>query len=142
MFDNSTMLTKEWLLNEMSYEMEGFPKWQENKFKDYYTIICGFIRDRHFLRLSPAEIEEYITNGEYTYTSADIGEVVKITCNITDKDERAYYFKLAQAKQLIYDFNNGRAAMIRGEDMRYGVCADTINALKILGLRQRTETLR
>jgi hypothetical protein len=133
MFETSTLLTADFLKNEMGYTMPGDASFQKAKFKAYYVSTCAYIREHHYLKLTPANIEAYLSAGEFIYD-----EFNTITCSISTADEREYYFKLAMAKQLIYDFTGGRGAMLRGADNRFNVCADFVDPIKMLGLYQRS----
>lgn len=133
MFNNATKLTVDWLKNNEGYAVPGSDTFQRTKFTDYYVSTCAYIREHHYLRLTPEQIEIYITVGEVEYD-----EDITLTCRITDATERADLFRSAQAKQLIYDCTAGRASMLRGEDQKTAVCPDFVDRLKMLGLYQRT----
>lgn len=130
MLKNATKLSTDWLYNNMAFSLEGEDNFVREKVSDYYITICGFIQDNHFLKLSAKAVEEYIAEGSYKHTASD-DAVITISTDL-DSETRRYLFLRSQAKQLIYDFNNGRASMIRGE--RGTVCPDTITILKQLGL--------
>lgn len=137
MFKHATLLSKDFLRNELGYKMPLDAATQKAKFKDYYISTCAYIREHHYLKLPPAAIEEYLLMGEYVYDDFN-----RITCPITYADERKYYLLFAMGKQLIYDFSGGRGAMIRGSDNRFNLCTDFVDTIKLLGLYQRTPTTR
>lgn len=130
MFENATLLTSDWLDSNIT---GNAPKWTAAFFsiktKEYYNKICNYIKTNFYLRPTTAQIEEYIANGTYTHTDTLDNETV-VTCKITAADERIYWFKMAQAYQLVYDCDNGLSDM----------CEDTKNCLLNLGIYQRTAT--
>lgn len=135
MFKHATLLTADFLRNELGYHMPLDAATQKAKFKDYYISTCAYVREHHFLKLTPAALEEYLQAGEYTYNAQ-----ARIKCPLAHEDERKYYFMFAMGKQLIYDFTNGRGAMIRGADKSFNLCDDFVDTIKMLGLYQRTPT--
>lgn len=137
MYKDVTKLTADWLKNNEDYDLPGSSAYREAKCRDYYLAVCSYIRDNHFLKLTPEQIEVYIADGEVEVVHVD-GSVEHLSCRIKNAEEREYLFLSAQAKQLIYDCISGRASMLRGEDLRYNVCWDAIDRLKMLGLYQRT----
>lgn len=138
MFTSATLLIHDFLVNEFGYITGLSAKEEEIKFKDYYIIVCGLIKNNCYLEPSPSSIEGYLTDGEYEYDEDNI-----ITCPIEDVDDRKEIFKRAMAKQLIYDFENGRGAMQADfEAQKRTICPDTIECLNLLGLWQRNHAIK
>lgn len=130
MFENATLLTSDYLINELGYTIDGGSSFQRAKFKDYYIDTCSFINENHFAKPSMSNIEEYLSVG-----AVNIGKTF-IKSNIANENERKDLFKRAMGKQLIYDMLNGRASMFRGE--KDGICLDMVKLVKMLGLFKRT----
>ena len=130
MFENATLLTTDWLDANITGNV---PKWTASMFKlkanEYYNKICNYIKTNFYLHPTVSQIEEYILNGTYTHTDTLENETI-VTCKITDAEERIYWFKMAQAYQLVYDCDNGAG----------GMCDDTRDCLLSLGIYQRTPT--
>lgn len=137
MLENATLLTSDYLKNEMNYTLDGASAFQREKFRDYYLDICSFVRANHYTKPTMAQIEEYLTTGSYTLVNADKSEEV-ISCPIAEESERKYLFMRAMGKQLIYDMLGGRANMFRGESKADSTCRDMVALIKQLGLFQRT----
>ena len=123
-----TLLTKDFLTNDMAYESKLPASMETAKFNDYYYAVCDYIREVFYLEPTNEQIEQIIETG--------ILGVFK--CPITDKTEREYVFKRAMAKQFIFDMVNGRGAMMRDDLQGFNICLDTQSAIKSLGLYQRT----
>lgn len=132
MFTDRTMLTSDWLKNNADFEIKGTQQQQDNKFRQYYIDVCNYVNRHFYMKPTSLDIEEYIDTGLMTF-----GDTIH-SCKIKDRAEREYLFLLAQAKQLIYDYTNGRGAMIRGEDKGYNVNEDFKDIISSLGLYQRT----
>lgn len=130
MLENATMLDNDFMLNEVGYKLSLTDKEEKNLFKDYYIKTCEFIYENHFTRPSQKTIE-MVLNGLYLPTS----KLNSIVCTIDDMDFRKYLFKLAMAKQIIYDLENGRVTMQRTEQT-YDVCPEFRSNLSFLGFVQ------
>lgn len=136
MLEDATKLTKEFLKNEENY-ITGFDATAEEvKFKEYYLNLCYAIDEIFYVSPTPKEIERFISEGCFERA----GE--RYSSPIDDAEMRKYLFLKAQAKQFIYDMDNGRSAMFRGEDNKYLLSKDSVSALKSLGLCQRTITCK
>jgi hypothetical protein len=135
MFENATKLTADWLEKNTGYKTDWSPNYTKIKLNEYYVNICNIVHDNFYLHLTDEAIEEYLLNGTYTHVDTLENETV-ITCKITALADRQYYFLLAQAKQLLYDINNGRASMLSGG--KEAICKDTMHDLDRLGLWQRS----
>lgn len=136
MFENATKLTKEFLKNEENY-ITGFDaKGEEVKFKEYYLNLCYAIDEIYYVSPTLSEIESFLAEGYFERGGKKYESLVQ------DAEMRKYLFLKAQAKQFIYDMDNGRSAMFRGEDNKYLLSKDSVSALKALGLCQRTITCK
>jgi len=131
MFENATKLTADFLKNELEFKTEMTAKLEKVKFNEYYMISCDIIKNNFYLEPTPEQIETYITTGAYTHTDTLDNETI-VTCPITDLATRTYLFQMAQAKQLIHDFDNGRGT----------INDDVYIYIKQLGLYQRTVTCK
>ena len=135
MYTNATMPDSDWLQNEAGLISDWQPQYLEIKLKDYYRITCNNVREVFYMRPTNAQIEQFIKTGEYSHTDRT-GRNRRIASPVTSAEERAYLFKMAQAKQLTYDISRGRAAIVGDGNV---ICADSADCLKQLGLYQRTE---
>lgn len=123
-----TLLTKDFLTNEMAFDSGMNASLETAKFNDYYYAVCDYIREVFYLEPTNEEIEQII----------ETGVLDTFVCPITDQSERQYVFKRAMAKQFIFDMVNGRGAMMRDDLQGFNICLDTQSAIKSLGLYQRT----
>ena len=142
MFKNITQLDDGFLNTELGFTFEGYslkPNDKKTLYRDYYFLTCNSIRRFFYLKPTNSQIEEYIKNGTYTHTDS-LGNRYDVTCPIPSEEERKYFFKMAAAKQLMFDIPSGRAAMLRGENISTNLCRDAIDYIKQLGLYQRTLT--
>lgn len=140
MFENITQLNDGFLNTELGFTFEGYnlkPNDKKILYRDYYFLTCNAIRRMFYLKPSNSQIEEYLKNGTYTHTDS-LGVKHDVVCQVESEEERKYFFKMATAKQLLYDMPSGRAAMLRGENMSTNLCRDAIDYIKQLGLFQRT----
>lgn len=135
MYENATIPTADWLRNEAGLISDWQPQYLEIKLKDYYRITCNNVREVFYMRPTNAQIEQFVQTGEYSHTDRT-GRIRRVASPVTGAEERAYLFKLAQAKQLIYDISRGRAAIVGDGNT---ICDDSAGCLKQLGLYQRTE---
>lgn len=135
MYENATIPTTDWLQNEAGIINTWDSQYTKVKLNDYYRITCNNVRKVFYLRPTNAQIEEFIQTGKYTHTDT-LGNIRTIASCITSLEERAYIFKMAQAKQLLYDISKGRAAVLEGSST---IADDSADCLKELGLYQRTE---
>jgi hypothetical protein len=140
MYENTTKPDSDFLKNEAGLDISVYaPAELTKRINEYYLNICNAVRELYYLKPTRANVETYIVSGSYDYTDF-CGIVTTVECPVSDSAERAYLFKMAQARQLQYDMNAGRAAMLRGEDMKFNLCQDTVSIIKSLGLYQRTLT--
>ena len=130
MLEDATMLDNNFMLNEVGYKLSLTDKEEKNLFKDYYIKTCNYIYENHFTRPTPQTIER-VLNGLYLLTD----KLNSIICSIDDINFRKYLFKLAMAKQIIYDLENGRVTMQR-TDQTYDVCPEFKSNLSFLGFIQ------
>ena len=130
MFEDATMLDNNFMLNEVGYKLSLTDKEEKNLFKDYYIKTCNYIYENHFTRPTPQTIER-VLNGLYLPTD----KLNSIICSIDDINLRKNLFKLAMAKQIIYDLENGRVTMQR-TDQTYDVCPEFKSNLSFLGFVQ------
>lgn len=130
MLEDATMLDNNFMLNEVGYKLSLTDKEEKNLFKDYYIKTCNYIYENHFTRPTPQTIER-VLNGLYLPTD----KLNSIICSIDDINFRKYLFKLAMAKQIIYDLENGRVTMQR-TDQTYDVCPEFKSNLSFLGFVQ------
>lgn len=130
MLEDATMLDNNFMLNEVGYKLSLTDKEEKNLFKDYYIKTCNYIYENHFTRPSLKTIER-VLNGLYLPTD----KLNSIICSIDDINFRKYLFKLAMAKQIIYDLENGRVTMQR-TDQTYDVCPEFKSNLSFLGFIQ------
>ena len=130
MLENATMLDNNFMLNEVGYKLSLTDKEEKNLFKDYYIKTCNYIYENHFTRPTPQTIER-VLSGLYLPTD----KLNSIICSIDDINFRKYLFKLAMAKQIIYDLENGRVTMQRA-DQTYDVCPEFKSNLSFLGFVQ------
>lgn len=130
MLEDATMLDNNFMLNEVGYKLSLTDKEEKNLFKDYYIKTCNYIYENHFTRPTPQTIER-VLNGLYLPTD----KLNSIICSIDDINFRKYLFKLAMAKQIIYDLENGRVTMQR-TDQTYDVCPEFKSNLSFLGFIQ------
>lgn len=129
-----TILTTDWLKNNLDLSLNFSTTKEAATYKDYYLKICQIIYDNFYLKLMPSDIEEYIADGKFEYDENNT-----ITCGITTLADRQYLFLLAQAKQLQYEKFNGIGGMIAdGNAQLYKVCPEVIGIIKQLGLYQRS----
>lgn len=126
MFENATKLTRD-ITKRFGIQQE-LP---DDKYDEYYLNICQLVWDCHWAKPTAEQIEQFITDGQFTLGN----EVVKSP--VTNAEMRRDLFLSAQAKQLQYDMLSGRGAMLRGEDTKFNACPDTLGRLKSLGLYQR-----
>lgn len=132
MFENATKLQADDLRNKTGFELPMPATLRDNRFVEYYLSACAYVAEHNYLRPSPSQIEAFLKDGEVEIKGS------KLISPIEDEGERKFMFIMAQAKQLIYDYTNGRGSMLRGEDKRYNVCEDFVTYIKQLGLFQRT----
>ncbi len=130
MFEDATMLDNNFMLNEVGYKLSLTDKEEKNLFKDYYIKTCNYIYENHFTRPTPQTIER-VLNGLYLPTD----KLNSIICSIDDINLRKNLFKLAMAKQIIYDLENGRVTMQR-TDQTYDICPEFKSNLSFLGFVQ------
>ncbi len=130
MLDNATKLTHDFLLNRLGYNPKLSTTEENFLFDDYYLNTCAYINEHHFTKPSIDTVEK-ILNGQYF--PAD--RVYSIICSIGSTELRKDLFKLAMAKQLIYDLENGRTSMIKDEQT-YAICPEFKQNLSMLGLIQ------
>lgn len=130
MLEDATMLDNNFMLNEVGYKLSLTDKEEKSLFKDYYIKTCNYIYENHFTRPTPQTVER-VLNGLYLPTDKLNG----IICSIEDTQLRKYLFKLAMAKQIIYDLENGRVTMQR-TDQTYDVCPEFKSNLSFLGFVQ------
>ena len=130
MLEDATMLDNNFMLNEVGYKLSLTDKEEKNLFKDYYIKTCNYIYENHFTRPTPQTIER-VLNGLYLPTD----KLNSIIFSIDDINFRKYLFKLAMAKQIIYDLENGRVTMQR-TDQTYDVCPEFKSNLSFLGFVQ------
>ena len=129
----NTILTKDWLKNNLALELNFSTTKAEATYKEYYLKVCQFIHDNFYLKLTPNQIEEYILNGEFEYDKDNI-----VSCDINEYLDRQYLFLLAQAKYLEYEKFNGKGGMISDGNARlYRHSDEFIDIIKQLGLYQR-----
>ena len=124
-YPNATVLTQDFLRNEFGFDLEN-----ANDFivyRNYYIDLISAIDELNAFKPTASEIEEILTNGK-------TARLYRFECPVKSENERKYLFLMAQARQLKYDKDNGRASMIRGEDKQYNLCEDTRNLLGRLGL--------
>ena len=133
MFNKQLMLDSDFLMNELGLQLGLSASVEQAKFKEYFLNICNAISEVFYLKPSFSEIDSYILEGEYYYTTRN-----KVFCPVKTVADRIYLFRYAQALQLKYDLYGGRANMIRGEDSKTNLCKDAIQILDQLGLYQRT----
>jgi len=133
MFETATLLTDDFLKAETTLSLPMKPAEKKIVYKEYYLNTCNAIAKLHYLHPTRAQIEEYILTGEFIYD-----ELTTLECPINDHTERVYIFKIAQSKQLQYDFLNGRGAMLSGQEKRFDLCKDATDVIDMLGLYQRT----
>lgn len=125
LYKDRTILTQEFLEVEFGFRVDS--EYPEIIFKNYYVNICDAIFQLNVFRPTSEEIEEILTNNQAKRFSQFKGQ-------ISVEKERKYLFLLAQAKQLKYDIDNGRANMIRGES--FNLCEDSKQLLTRIGLVQ------
>ena len=135
MYETATIPSTDWLLNEAGLISEWTPQYTQIKLKEYYRITCNNVREVFYMRPTSEQIEQFIQAGEYSHTDS-LGRIKRIASPVKSAEERAYLFKMAQAKQLIYDLAKGRAAVVEGVNE---ISPDSLDCLKELGLYQRTE---
>lgn len=129
----NTILTKDWLKNNIALELNFSTLKEEATYKEYYLKTCQLIHDVFYLEPTPSEIEEYLKNGEVTIKN------IKIVCRIKNREDREYLFLLAQAKYLEYEKYNGKGGMISdGTARAYKYSDEVIDIIKQLGLYQRS----
>lgn len=124
----------DYLKNEFAFNDESSIAIQNANLLDTHFNVYGYITQEMFSKPSIEQIVSYIENGYYEYVDR-LGWTGQINCPITNSEDRINIFKRALAKQYIYDYMNGRSAMVNGE---LTVCPDTILALNILGLLRST----
>lgn len=125
LYENATMLDQDFLRNEFGFNLEN-----ENDtiiYKNYYVNILDAIAELNVFKPSSEEIEQYLKEGK-------IARMWASNCSVLSEKERKYYFLMAQARQLKYDKDNGRGAMVRGENGEYDICRDTMAMLRKLDL--------
>ena len=127
MEEAATKIDLDFLRNELGYVPNIEASEQQQAFNDSYDRICNYIYYHHFVRPTPQIIEK-VLNDTYEPSS----DVYCITCKIEDVNTRKFKFRTAQAKQLIYDLENGKGSMIRGENS--DLCPEAIEALRAIGL--------
>lgn len=127
-------IDNDYLINEFAFTDESSPTIQKANLQDTHYNVYGYITQEMFSKPNIEQIVSYVENGYYEYVDR-LGWTGKIECAITDADQRLSIFKRALAKQYIYDYMNGRSAMVNGQ---LTVCPDTILALNILGLLRAT----
>lgn len=127
LYTNCTMLTDDFLASEFGYRLDT--EYEEIVYKNYYVNMCDAVYQLNAFRPTSAEIEEILTNGKAERFS-------QCKSDIPTELERKYLFLLAQAKQLKYDRDNGRASMIRGENNSFNICEDSKQLLARVGLIQ------
>ncbi len=131
MFENATILNNDFMLNEIGYDLKLKTKEENQLFIDYYIKTCSYINTNHFTKPSIDTIEK-VLNGTYIPTD----KLHSIICSIDSIDLKKYLFKLAMAKQIIYDFENGRTSMQRVEQT-FVVCPEFKSTLSLLGFVQK-----
>lgn len=127
LYKNCTMLTDGFLASEFGYRLDT--EYKNVVYKNYYVNICDAVYQLNAFRPTSDEIEEILTNGKAQRFD-------QFKSNIETELERKYLFLLAQAKQLKYDIDNGRAGMIRGENKSFNICEDSKQLLTRVGLIQ------
>ena len=130
MLENATMLDNNFMLNEAGYKLSLTDKEEKNLFKDYYLKTCEFINRNHFTNPNIDTIES-VLDGRHI----PVDKINSIICSIDSTDLRKYLFKMAMAKQIIYDLENGRVTMQR-TDQTYNVCPEFNSNLSFLGFVQ------
>ena len=130
MLKQSTLLDNLFLKDKFNYDAKLTKTEEENIFLDYYLKTCQFINENHFARPDIKTIESVI-NGTYV----PVDKKFSIVCSISDKELREYIFKSAMAKQFIYDMENGRTSMVKG-DQTFSVCPEFVSNLSMLGFIQ------
>lgn len=123
-----TILTDEFLNKELDLTLETANT--EKVYKNYYDITCNSVASINKYLLTSDEIEEFLETG-HTRRMWGINSPIKSV------DERKRLFKLAQGKQLMFDIDNSRLAMIANADLNRLVCPETLILLKRLGLEQK-----
>ena len=130
MFEDATMLDNNFMLNEVGYKLSLTDKEEKNLFKDYYIKTCNYIYENHFTRPTPQTIER-VLNGLYLPTD----KLNSIICSIDDINLRKNLFKLAMAKQIIYDLEKKKNTIQR-TDQTYDICPEFKSNLSFLGFVQ------
>lgn len=123
-----TILTDEFLSEELDLILETANT--KKVYKNYYDITCNSVASINKYLLTGEEIEEFLETG-HTHRMWGINSPVK------SADERKRLFKLAQGKQLMFDIDNSRLAMIANADLDRLICPETLSILKRLGLEQK-----
>lgn len=140
-YPHATLLTDDFLKNEYEYELYQIkPSERKAIYRNYYLHLCDAIAELHYMRPSPGQIESLLE-----VPMVSIGDCCMargLDTKITDPEERRYLFLCATAEQLIFDLNNGRTAMLRGEDERWDVAPDAKSKLDVLGFVRRSEHFR
>lgn len=129
LYKDATMLTQDFLRNEFGYSIDN----ESDKiiYKNYYNNICSAITSKlNVFAPTSTEIEEILTNGKTS-------RLYRFQSLIETEQERKYLFLMAQAKQLKYDIDNGRANNIRGESEGNNICKDSVDLLDRIGLVQK-----
>jgi len=130
MLEHATKLDSAFLKNRMNYDTKLSKQEEDNIFIDYYLKTCEYIYENHYVRPNIKMIEDVLSG---LYLPAD--KHYSIVCSISDRELREYLFKQAMAKQLIYDMENGRTSMQKGEQT-YSVCPEFRQNLSMLGFIQ------
>lgn len=117
LYKNATMLDRDFLQNEFGYDL-GVAE-DNIIYKNYYNYIINAIYENDIYRPSAQDVEKIISRYG---------------------NEGVYLFLMAQAYQLKYDMDNGRNAMIRGEDGSLDLNRDTEQCLRRIGLLRKIKT--
>lgn len=133
-----TIVTHDFLANELSLTLTVEPSVEDTICKNVYIKICNLITNTFYLHPTIAQIETYIINGSYDYD-----DNYTHTCNISLLADRQYFFRLAQAKQLQYEKLNGVGGLINDQTTQQGrICPEAIDIIKALGLYKSNYLLR
>lgn len=127
LYKNATLLDQDFLRNEFGYSIDT--PYDEITYKNYYANICSEIFELNVFAPTSDEIEEFIKTGT-------LARHPRWKSKIATEQERKYLFLMAQARQLKYDRDNGRAGMIKGENKEYIICEDTKSQLEKIGFVQ------
>lgn len=123
-----TILTDEFLKEELDLNLETANT--EKVYKNYYRITCDNVARINKYLLTSEEIEEFLETGHTKRMWA-------INSPIKSAEERKRLFKLAQGRQLMFDIDNSRLAMVVNADLERIVCPESLVLLKQLGLEQK-----